>query len=227
MPLPGPRIQQRHDRARTVPRGGDRPAAREHPFMRSTYQNGFWVMTGAELIRDALQHPETFSSSVVTVHDSNPPYKWIPEMLDPPEHTVWRQLLAPHFAPRAMERLEDKVRRRCVEVIGEFAGSGHCDFFRDFAWRYPTTIFMELDGTPARRVGAVPQLGAPDPPPHGGRRSRPGAGHRGDVGGHGLLHRADRGEEGEPLRRPALRARSTGRSRGSPSRSRTCSRGAC
>ena len=120
----------------------------EHPFVRSTYGNGFWVFTDAALIRDALQHPDIFSSSVVTVHDPDPPYKWIPEMLDPPEHTAWRQLLAPHFAPRAMERLEDRVRERCVELIGEIAGAGHCDFLRDFAWRYPTTIFMELMGLP-------------------------------------------------------------------------------
>jgi len=120
----------------------------EHPFVRSTFGNGFWVMTGADAIREALQHPETFSSSVVTVHDPDPPYKWIPEMLDPPEHTAWRQLLAPHFAPRAMEKLEDRVRERCVEVIGTFAQTGHCDFLRDFAWRYPTTIFMELMGLP-------------------------------------------------------------------------------
>jgi cytochrome P450 len=121
----------------------------EHPFVRSTYGNGFWVLTNAALIREALQHPDVFSSTVVTVHDPDPPYKWIPEMLDPPEHTVWRQLLAPHFAPRAMERLEDRVRERCVELIGEIAGAGHCDFLRDFAWRYPTTIFMELMGLPA------------------------------------------------------------------------------
>jgi cytochrome P450 len=120
----------------------------ENPFMRSTSANGFWVMAGAEVIRDALQQPETFSSTVVTVLDSDPPYKWIPEMLDPPEHTVWRQLLAPHFAPRVMERLEEKVRRRCVDVLAQFAGTGHCDFLRDFAWRYPTTIFMELMGLP-------------------------------------------------------------------------------
>ncbi len=104
----------------------------ENPFMRSTYANGFWVMAGAEVIRDALQQPEIFSSTVVTVLDSDPPYKWIPEMLDPPEHTVWRQLLAPHFAPRAMERLEDKVRGRCVDVIAQFCGQRrHCDFLRD------------------------------------------------------------------------------------------------
>ena len=120
----------------------------EHPFMRSTYGNGFWVLTTAEMIREALQHPDILSSSVVTVQDPDPPYKWIPEMLDPPEHTTWRQLLAPHFAPKAMERLEGKVRQRCLSLIEGFAGSGHCDFLRDFAWRYPTTIFMELMGLP-------------------------------------------------------------------------------
>jgi hypothetical protein len=61
----------------------------EHPFVRSTHGDGFWVFTDADLIRDALQHPGVFSSTVVTVHDPDPPYKWIPEMLDPPEHTVW------------------------------------------------------------------------------------------------------------------------------------------
>jgi cytochrome P450 len=121
----------------------------EHPFVRSTYGDGFWVFTNAALIREALQHPDVFSSTVVTVHDPDPPYKWIPEMLDPPEHTVWRQLLAPHFAPRVMERLEDRVRARCVELVGEIAAAGHCDFLRDFAWRYPTSIFMELMGLPA------------------------------------------------------------------------------
>ena len=116
--------------------------------MRSTHGDGFWVFTSADLIRDALRHPGVFSSTVVTVHDPDPPYKWIPEMLDPPEHTVWRQLLAPHFAPRAMERLEDRVRERCVSLLREIAGAGHCDFLRDFAWRFPTTIFMELMGMP-------------------------------------------------------------------------------
>jgi cytochrome P450 len=120
----------------------------QHSFIRSTYGNGFWVFNEAEMIRDALQHPAVFSSSVVTVHDSDPPYKWIPEMLDPPEHTVWRQLLAPHFAPKPMERLENQIRNRCVTLLEGFAGNGHCDFLGDFAQRFPTTIFMEFMGLP-------------------------------------------------------------------------------
>jgi cytochrome P450 len=120
-----------------------------HPFVRSTFgPTGFWVLTESGAIREALQHPEIFSSTVVTPLEADPPYRWIPEMLDPPEHTKWRHLLAPHFAPRLMERMEEKVRERCIEIIDGFAGRGHCDFLRDFAWRYPTTIFMDLMGMP-------------------------------------------------------------------------------
>jgi cytochrome P450 len=119
------------------------------PYVFTTFgPKGHWIFTDPDLIRDALQHPEVFSSSVVTPLEEDPPYKWIPEMLDPPEHTKWRQLLAPHFAPRLMERMEARVKDRCVEIIDGFAGNGSCDFLHDFAWRYPTTIFMEMMGLP-------------------------------------------------------------------------------
>ena len=92
--------------------------------------------------------PDVFSSTVVTVHDPDPPYKWIPEMLDPPgAHrrgaSCWRPI-----SPRAMERLEDRVQGALHRADRRVAGTGHCDFLRDFAWRYPTTIFMELMGLP-------------------------------------------------------------------------------
>lgn len=120
-----------------------------HPVVRSTFgPTGFWVVTEGELVREALQNPKVFSSSVVTPLEADPPYKWIPEMLDPPEHTSWRHLLAPHFAPKVMEQMEGRVRSRCIEIVESFASEGHCDFLRDFAWRYPTTIFMELMGLP-------------------------------------------------------------------------------
>jgi len=121
----------------------------EGPFVFSTFgPKGHWIFTEPEMIRAALQHPEIFSSSVVTPLEEDPPYKWIPEMLDPPEHTKWRQLLAPHFAPKLMEQMEGRVKERCIEIIDSFAARGHCDFLRDFAWRYPTTIFMEMMGLP-------------------------------------------------------------------------------
>ena len=96
------------------------------------------MFTDAEVIREGLQHPELFSSSSVDLHDPDPPYLWIPEMLDPPLHTKWRHLLAPMFSPQAMARLEDGVRTRSKQLIDGFARRGRCDFYQEFAYRYPT-----------------------------------------------------------------------------------------
>ena len=60
-----------------------------------------------DIILDGLQHPELFSNSVLVPEDPDPPYKWIPVMLDPPEHTKWRQLLAAWFSPRRFDKMAD------------------------------------------------------------------------------------------------------------------------
>ena len=120
----------------------------QFPFFKSSWAQGFWVLTRLDSIRSAFQDPRTFSSTAIVAYEPDPPYMWIPEQLDPPAHTKWRQLLAPRFSPGAVNRLEEKVRRRCVELIEPFAGRGHVDFLRDFARKYPTTIFMELMGLP-------------------------------------------------------------------------------
>jgi cytochrome P450 len=109
---------------------------------------GFFVFTDADSIREALQRPDLFSNRAVTPLDPNPSYLWIPEMLDPPEHTKWRQLLAPHFTPAASERMDAQIRQRCVELIDPLVGRDTIDFMHDFAYRFPTTIFMELFGLP-------------------------------------------------------------------------------
>jgi cytochrome P450 len=124
---------------------------RTHAFWNSS-PPGFWSLTRMENVREALQHPELFSSRSVIPIEPDPPYQWIPEMLDPPEHTRWRQLLAPLFTPTVIAKMEDKVRSRAVEIIEPLVGRGRCDFLRDFAWRYPTTIFMELMGLPVEEA---------------------------------------------------------------------------
>jgi len=118
------------------------------PAFWNTSAPGFWSLTRMDNIREALQHPDIFSSSSVIPLEPDPPYKWIPEMIDPPEHTKWRQFLSPLFTPNAINVMESKVRSRCVELIEPLVARGGCDFMRDFAWRYPTTIFMELMGLP-------------------------------------------------------------------------------
>ncbi|EUA41226.1 putative cytochrome P450 domain protein [Mycobacterium avium subsp. avium 2285 (R)] len=69
------------------------------PAVRSTEADGYWMFTDYATILDGLQHSELWSSSVIVPTDPNPPYKWIPVMLDPPEHAKWRRVLAEYFSP--------------------------------------------------------------------------------------------------------------------------------
>src|SRR5581483_3657159 len=128
-------------------------AVREHaPFFRSTFAPGFWVLTRFDLIREAYQNPELFSSRAMVAIEPDPPYRWVPIMLDPPLHTAWRHLLGPLFTPARARAMEPEIRSRCVALIDDLVGRGSCDFVADFALKYPTSIFMEIMGLPVEEA---------------------------------------------------------------------------
>lgn len=108
----------------------------------------FWLLTRMEDIRACFQDPSTFSSSSINPETPDPPYMWIPEMVDPPLHTKWRRLLGPFFAPSAVERLAPRVHEVIDEILDEVVDRGRCDFVADVALRFPNTIFMEIMGLP-------------------------------------------------------------------------------
>jgi cytochrome P450 len=108
----------------------------------------FWLATRMADIRDAFQDPHTFSSSAVSMYDPDPDYMWIPELLDPPVHTKWRQLLGGLFSPGAVAKLEPRVRSRFREILDNVAERGECEFVQDVALLFPNVIFMELMGLP-------------------------------------------------------------------------------
>ncbi|RAY12612.1 cytochrome P450 [Actinomadura craniellae] len=123
-----------------------------HAAFRSDAGQGFWVLTRHDAILAAYQDPELFSSRAITVLDADPPYQWIPVMLDPPEHTTWRRLLRPLFTPARATAMSDQIRRRCARLVDELAERGSCDFVTDFARVFPTTIFLETMGLPTERL---------------------------------------------------------------------------
>ena len=113
--------------------------AGEHPFL---------LVSRISDIRAVMQDPAVFSSRAVTPDAPEPPYMWIPEMVDPPLHTKWRHLLGPFFAPGAVERLKPRVHEVITEILDEVADRGQCDYVAEVALRFPNTIFMELMGLP-------------------------------------------------------------------------------
>lgn len=122
------------------------------PYLQTEEAGGYWVITDHDAIREGLQHPELFSNRVMVPTEPNPAYKWIPLMLDPPEHSVWRRLLAEYFSPGRVKKLEQGQRSFASELIEGFRATGSCDFYRDFAAIFPTTMFLQMMGLPINRL---------------------------------------------------------------------------
>jgi cytochrome P450 len=126
--------------------GVKREEAPVHTGLAGEHQ--YFLVTRMADIRKSFQTPEVFSNSAVTPMDPNPPYRWIPEMLDGREHTAWRHLTGPFFTPAAVGRWEERVRGRFSEVLDGIASKGSCDFVSEVALLFPNVIFMDLFGLP-------------------------------------------------------------------------------
>jgi cytochrome P450 len=110
--------------------------------------NGYWVLTDPQAVMEAYKTPDLFLSDSVIATDPNPPFKWIPIMLDGDEHRTWRRLMAPAFTPRRIKEIEDGVRVHAVRIIEALAPRGKADALMDFGNIFPTIVFMELMGLP-------------------------------------------------------------------------------
>ena len=119
------------------------------PVFRNTEADmDYWVFTDNSVILDGLQHPELWSSSVIVPTDPEPPYKWIPIMIDPPDHAKWRQVLAEYFSPGRVKGLRDAQQKLAAELIEEVAGEGECDFVARISRVFPSTVFLTIMGMP-------------------------------------------------------------------------------
>ncbi|MGX7681198.1 cytochrome P450 [Jatrophihabitans sp. DSM 45814] len=125
-----------------------REQARMHPGVAGAEDHPFWIVSEMEDMLRCFQDPEVFSSSAVTPAEPDPPYLWIPEMLDGKRHQRWRQLLGPFFAPGAVAKLKPRVHEVMTEILDDVADRGECDYVADVALRFPNTVFMEIMGLP-------------------------------------------------------------------------------
>ena len=72
----------------------------------------------------------------------------IPLMLDGDEHTKYRKLLDPLFAPRVVAQLATRVRALADELLDGFAGKGKVDLYAEFCEPLPSMVFLTLLGLP-------------------------------------------------------------------------------
>ena len=90
--------------------------------------------------------------------------------LDPPEHTMVRNIAAEWFRPASLKTWEDRIRELAREAIAArlHPGTNDLDIVGDFALSYPLHVIMTLFGLPAEdepRMMALTQefFGTTDP----------------------------------------------------------------
>lgn len=70
-------------------------------------------------------------------------------MLDPPEHTRLRQLIARAFAVKAVDALRPRVERVASDLVDRFAERGTADLVEEFAFPLSILVLYEFMGVPA------------------------------------------------------------------------------
>ena len=114
---------------------GDRPA---------------WIVRRMEDLRKVYFDTEHFTNAVPGPFASMIGESWtqVPFESDPPKHALYRAFVNPLFTPKAMAKLETRIRGYAREYIEGFKPNGSCEFISDFAFEFPIKIFLELMGLP-------------------------------------------------------------------------------
>jgi len=118
------------------------------PFVRSTEADGYWIFTDYPTILDGLQHPELWSSSVIVPTEPDPPYKWIPVMVDPPEHAKWRKVLGEYFSPGRVKGMRPEQHDLVGELVDKLKPAGSCEYVGQLGRVFPSIVFLNIMGMP-------------------------------------------------------------------------------
>lgn len=143
-----------------IPKGVTDPAEIWHDLVRrgvpkifyTPRNGGHWVFLDYQDIVDAYRDHGTFSTYQTPIPPIEPFPVMQPQGVDPPQHQVFRCILAPLFTPIAVRGMGEELRRRAADLIEGFAARGKCDLIGDFAARYPTATFLYLFGLPEERL---------------------------------------------------------------------------
>ena len=131
----------------------ERPAADQGGFG----DGGYWVVSKHHDIREVSLRSDVFSSaakSIVPRYREELAAGQIEAgrvsmiMMDAPEHTRLRKIIARGFTPRAVERLRADLAERARRIASQAAAEGSGDFVRQVACELPLQAIAGLLGVP-------------------------------------------------------------------------------
>ena len=143
-------------------------------LLNDSTKDPFYMIQRFDHVLEAMQMPDVFSNDIVNALDPFMEVRFLPNNLNPPEHTRMRKVLNRWFSPAAVRRIEVQVYQRCNELLAELAPKGECDLVSEFAIRFPTDMFLVTIGLPVEDGGKFTEwvealfagfFGGPDPTP--------------------------------------------------------------
>lgn len=112
---------------------------------------GFWAVAGYEEITAVSRDGERFSSreGVISLDDfdsaQSDARRTLLEM-DPPQHSIMRQITAQGFGPRTIARLEDGIRRRVISHLDELTSTGPIEAVSQLTKQIPIVTLCGILG---------------------------------------------------------------------------------
>lgn len=131
---------------------------------------GWYMVTAMDLVREALRQPELYANSEVSsVRRTEPPaeiaaeiaairaqgFPYVPALSlnDPPAHTRYRRLISRAFTPRALSHMQAVVESVATELVIDLADGATVDIIDALARPLPVYAIVRILGLPdARRI---------------------------------------------------------------------------
>lgn len=115
---------------------------------------GAWIFRRQEDLRAIYNDTDHFSSKGFSSFAALIGETWdqVPAEVDLPEHTYFRTLLNPVFAPGSTAKMEEAVRtatRRCLDKIKD---NKECEFMSEFAFPFPVGVVLDLLDLPQEKM---------------------------------------------------------------------------
>ena len=136
----------------TAPQERYRTTIEQAPVLRPF--DGVVIVSSRLAVDEALRDPARFSSAYnggIVLGNTRP---LIPLSVDPPDHSKYRKVLDPLFAPKQMDAIEDDVAARANRFIDVFVERGECHFTDELAVPFPSSVFLGLMGLPWEELDA-------------------------------------------------------------------------
>jgi cytochrome P450 len=120
------------------------------PIAWSERYGGFWLFSTYEDVFRAYQEPTTFSSypNSIPADGLGNARRVIPLETDPPEHTAYREILAPLFTVHRIRPLEARIQLHATELVSAIRAKPECEYVTEFAKVLPTRVFLDMMGWP-------------------------------------------------------------------------------